>query len=327
MDSDWMGAVRLFSGEIPLAKPLDDPTASFPLAQYQTSLKSVERGMWASGTHGAVTQVAWLPRPGACLVSTFDGAIMQLTQNVLDESPSAAPAAEAKSGPAGKSASKEAAKKPTFSKVIHRHTDSVCHMKILDNPGNVPYVLTATTAGQLTLLDLAGGKASAIATRNASVSRCTALSVNGTTLAASFDDHFVQLFDSQLAPVSKIAATVSEEPIVSVAASGHLLAFGTLDQQLVLVDTRSSDKPLSTIATGGATRALSFNTSASKLASASDDGHVQVWDVTATALSASPVYDFKHADRVTALAWGLDSTTELVSVAFDGLALRHQIPA
>lgn len=327
MDSDWMGAVRLFSGEIPLAKPLDDPTGSFPLSQYQASLKSVERGMWASGTHGAVTQVAWIPRPGSCLVSTFDGAIMQLTQNVLDESPSAAPAAEAKTGPAGKAGAKEATKKPTFSKVVYRHTDSVCHMKILDNPATLPSLLTATTAGQLNVLDLAGGKASVIASRNAAVSRCTALSVNGNHIAASFEDQFVHIFDSQLAPVAKIAAVVSEEPIVSVAASGHLLAFGTLDQQLVLVDTRNSDKPLSTIATGGAIRALSFNTGASKLASAGDDGHVQVWDVSATALSSTPVYDFKHADRATALAWSLDSTTEFVSVAFDGLALRHQISA
>lgn len=327
MDSEWIGAVRLFSGEIPLAKPVEDPTSEFPLSQYQTSLKSVERGMWASGNHGAATQVVWLPRPGSCLVSTFDGAIMQLTQNVLDESPSTAPAADAKPGPASKAAPKEAAKKPTFSKVLHRHTDSVCHMKVLDNPGNVPYVVTSTTAGQVTLLDLAGGKVSTIAARRAAVSRCTALAIDGTTIAASFDDHFVHLFDSQLATTAKIASTVSEDPIVSVTSSGHLLALGTLDQHLVLFDVRKSAAPLSKIVTGGAVRALSFNSDATKLATGSDDGHVQVFDIASNAITATPTYDFKHGDRVTALSWSPETTTEFVTVAFDGLALRHQVSA
>lgn len=327
MDSDWMGAVRLFSNEIPIALPAEDPYAMFPLPTYQALLKSSERGMWASGSHGAATQVVWLPRPGSCLVSTFDGAIMQLTQNVLDESPSASSPVDTKAASGSKVAAKESTKKPAFSKVIYRHTDSVCHMKILDNPGGVPFVVTATTAGSVSVLDLAGGKVSVASSRKFSFSRCSALTVAGTNTFASFDDQFVHIFDSQLCTTAKISSGVSDEPITAIASSGHLLALGTLDQQLVLIDTRNSSTALSKISTGGAIRTVAWNEAGSKLAAGGDDGHVQIWDVAASALSNSPTYDFKHADRVTSLCWSPEAANELVSVAFDGLALRHQLTA
>lgn len=332
MDSDWIGAVRLFSNELPLAEPVDDVTEQFPLEKYQKSLKSAERGMWTSGSHGAVTQTAWLSRPGTLLVSTFDGAILQLTQNLLDESPQSASNADAKAPAGAKASAKEAAKDkkstPTFSKVIYRHTDAVRHLKIIDNDGGVPRVVTASVSGLLTALDLAGGKVSVISSKKASFQPCSSLVNHSAGLAASFGDNVIHILDSNLNTTHKIQCIATEDDLItSIAASqnnSNLLAAGTIDQHLCLIDVRNTSAPISIIETGGAIRACSFNNASSLISTASDDGYVQVFDIASSTINPTPIYSFKHADRVTSVAWTSEAG-EIVSTSFDGLALRHKV--
>ena len=328
MDSDWSGGVRLFSDEIPAVKVREDPFSMFPLSEYQAQMKTTERGMWVSGTHGTVTQVVWISRPGTLLVSTLDGSILQLTQNFLDEGmPVAAP--EPKAAPTAKSAAKDApAKKPTFSKVLYRQTDALEHMKSLENPNGVPYLVSSTASGNLLVLDMAAGRTSPLVSKRASYNACSALSTSNTTIAASFHDNTVHLFDSQLAIKLKISGLPMEDPtITSIAQSqsnGNLLAVGTLDEQLILIDVRNASTPVSTMAIGGAIRSAKFSESDALLATAGDSGHVQLWDVSKP--MEAPLYEFKHADRATGVHWNPESPGEFVSVAFDGLIVKHHVP-
>jgi WD40 repeat protein len=329
MDTEWLGGVRLFSSEIPLAQAPGDAEAVFPLATYQEGMKSVDRGLWTSKSHGVATQVVWLSRPGSLIVSTFDGAILQLTQNLLDDPSASSSNSDAKVAPSGKGTAKESAKKPTFSKVIYRHADSVKHMKTLDQPSSMPYLVTATVAGDVNVIDAAVGKVSAISSQKLSSRPCSALTTSGSIIAISFEDQFVHMLDSNLATTSTLKIAQSEDPFVSSIAldhSGLFCAVATLDEHLYLYDLRKTDSPLassSSSLTSGAIRSLNYSKDDKFLAAGSDDGHVRAWSSQSDL--STPIYDFKHVDRVTNVNWSSDAPHELISAAFDGLILRHEI--
>lgn len=322
MDTEWIGGVRLFSGEIPLARASVEADGVFPLAEYQSAMKACESAMWTSRTQGAVTQVVWMPRPGSLLVSTFDGSILQLTQNLLDESPSVAPIADPKPSAGVKGGAKEAGKKPSFSKTLYRHTDAVKHLKLLDQDSGVPYLISSTVSGDLTVLDAATGKISVVTIKKVSYQPCSALSTAQSTIATAFSDSVVHILDAQLNNTSKLLLLKSEDPCITAIgqdSSNLHCAVATLDEHLYLYDLRNSATPLSTTTTQGAIRSISFSEKGDFLATASDAGHVHVSPLTDL---NSKVYSFKHADRVTNVKW---AQQEVISSSFDGLILRHSI--
>lgn len=331
MDSEWIGGVRLFtSKDLPVAKPVANHSEPFPLVEYQTSLKACERAMWPSGTHGTVTQVAWISRPGILVVSALDGTLMQLTQNVLEENIPVHNSSEAKQSPPMKASQKEPTTKKSFSKVIYTHPDRVDHMKALDNPNGVPYLVSANSNGTIVVLDLAAAKVSNIASKAVSFRPCTALCTSGTTIAAAFQDRTVHLLDSQLNETTRLTAAATEDPVItSVAISAsnpNLVAISTLDQTLQLYDLRNTANSVHHVATESVNRGLKFGGPQNSLiAAGSDDGFVRVYDTSTETSLKQPVYSFKHGDRVTTVSWNPEKDNEVVSASFDGLMLRHPI--
>lgn len=329
MDTDWTGGVRLFSGEIPYAKQPEDSNTMFPLEDYQIALKKSEKGFWSSGMHGAVTQTVFVSRPGTLLASTLDGTILQLTQNLLEDSGSNA-TAEAKPTTMPKVPLKEATKKPTYSKAIYRHADAVHHMRVVDNPSTALQLVTASCGGRVTVLDMAGGKAQMAADKKLSYAPCCALSTTASSFAISFETGATHIMDTQLNSSASITVTHSGDPTVASSAMGShspLLALGLLDQCLQIFDLRNTSKALFHMdgaIFNGAVRSLAFAKESPHLATASDDGHIRVFDISKDA--PSQLYQFKHADRATSVLWNEETASkELVSASFDGLLLRHNL--
>lgn len=323
MDSDWSGGIRLFGADLPLAKQKSNPSDMFPLPDYQAALKSVEKGMWLSGKHGTVTQVVFVARPGSLLASTLDGSLLLLSQNLLDEPNAFANAVAATKGKTQDGAEK---KKVTFSKVVHRVTDAISHMRWLDNPDGAPSIVVATSSGQVLLLDTAGGKFSALLSKKVSFSRTTAFSVSDAQIAAAFENDGVHLMDTQL----KVHATlkpskIEDDTVTSIATQDHYIALGMLDQQVQIFDKRKITAPVSVIGSEhmqGGVRAMQW-LGEGKLVFGGDDGFVRLFDTSAA--TPSSLYSFKHADRVTSLSICPDSNNkEVVSGAYDGLLLRHK---
>ncbi|MCX6031512.1 MAG: TIR domain-containing protein [Chloroflexi bacterium] len=162
----------------------------------------------------------------------------------------------------------------------------------------------------------AGGELAGYA---ASPKPITALALAGNLVTVAGDDGMVELWWPDVGATQ--VYTVGQARLTAVAASGDgaLLAVGSADGQIALVDAAQGAVIANWPAQVGAVRALLFLSDGVYLASGGAGGTIRLWDLRRLG-TGQPVRELRgHENDVTALAAGGDAAT-LVSASGDGTA-------